>query len=174
MTRRPPRAAEGVAGTGSAGAADRTQAAPMSRETARRATTSLGSLNPIPRSRPRERAAFSSGGCPSPGFELYQAAAGATSGGEIRRPRVISMPAFAARRLMAAVPLIWGVLTLVFLLAALAPGRPFEAGGEEAPHPRAVDLLRSIYRTDRPLLGRYASWLSAFTTGDFGLSFTDP
>jgi len=85
---------------------------------------------------------------------------------------VISMPAFAARRLMAAVPLIWGVLTLVFLLAALAPGRPFEAGGEEAPHPGAVDRLRSIYGTDRPLLDRYASWLSAFTAGDFGLSYT--
>jgi peptide/nickel transport system permease protein len=85
---------------------------------------------------------------------------------------VISLPAFAARRLLASVPLVWGVLTLVFLLTALAPGRPFESGEETAHPPEALHRLRSIYGTDRPLLDRYASWLSAFASGDFGLSYT--
>lgn len=83
-----------------------------------------------------------------------------------------TLPGFAARRLLATVPLIWGVLTIVFLLAALAPGRPFDEAGESERRPEAGGRLRAIYGTDRPLVQRYASWLEGFVSGDLGISYT--
>jgi len=77
---------------------------------------------------------------------------------------------FAARRLMAIVPLLWIVLTLVFLLMQLAPGDPFDVEAQPGVSPGASAALREAFGTRRPAAVRYVEWLGRLATGDFGVS----
>ena len=68
------------------------------------------------------------------------------------------------------------VLALVgvgsFGLLELAPGDYLdEMRMNPQVSPETVAALRALYGLDRPLLGRYASWLGALAGGDWGLSF---
>mgnify|MGYP003578309366 CR=1 FL=1 len=80
------------------------------------------------------------------------------------------MTGYLARRVLAAIPLLIGVLTLVFLLLEMVPGDPF--GGEpEAGRSREASLrLRQVMGVDRPIAARYLDWLRGFLTGDLGVS----
>ena len=53
------------------------------------------------------------------------------------------MRAFLARRLLVALLLVWGALTLVFLLSQLAPGGPFRMEPGPGVSPEAGDAPRS-------------------------------
>jgi len=79
--------------------------------------------------------------------------------------------AYLARRTMAAVPLLLGVLTLVFLLVQLAPGDPFRLEPASGVSRGAERTLRRAFEADRPLPTRYAIWLEGFLTGDLGTSY---
>lgn len=75
------------------------------------------------------------------------------------------------RRLGAAVPVVFGVATLVFLLIHAVPGDPAQAMlGETA---SAADLasLRTSLGLDRPVLVQYGRYLSGLVHGDLGTSF---
>jgi len=76
------------------------------------------------------------------------------------------------RRILAVVPLLVGILTLVFLLVQMAPGDSFslEPGAGTSPH--AAEHLRRIFGADRPLPERYLAWMAAFFGGDLGVSFS--
>ncbi|MBI1950453.1 MAG: ABC transporter permease [Acidobacteria bacterium] len=82
------------------------------------------------------------------------------------------MISFVARRLLAAVPLLWGVLTLVFLIVQAVPGDPFQPDQGSAAAPGAGERLRHVFGADRPVPGRYLSWLGEFLTGDLGVSYS--
>ncbi len=75
------------------------------------------------------------------------------------------------RRLVAILPLALGVLTVVFLLLEVLPGRPFGLEPGTGVRPGAADDLRRIFAADRPLVERYLDWLRGFLTGDLGISF---
>ncbi len=79
---------------------------------------------------------------------------------------------FASRRLLAVVPLAWGVATLVFLLAQIAPGEPFHEIEGPGVEPRAAEHLRALFGADRPLWERYVAWMSGSLSGDLGVSFS--
>jgi peptide/nickel transport system permease protein len=85
---------------------------------------------------------------------------------------VIPLARRVARRLLLALPLAWAVLTLVFLLVEVVPGRPFAATEEPGFSTEAAAKLRRALGADRPAIERYASWLGAFATGDLGLSYS--
>lgn len=80
------------------------------------------------------------------------------------------MHRYLTRRLALAVPTVFGVVTLVFLLIHLVPGDPVEVMlGETA---RAADKVRLRHQLglDRPLLVQYARYLRHLARADLGRS----
>lgn len=80
------------------------------------------------------------------------------------------MIGFVVRRLLAAVPTLLAVLTLVFLLVRVVPGDPAIAILGDRATPDAVAALRAKLGVDRPLLTQYVEFVGASLTGDFGRS----
>jgi len=81
------------------------------------------------------------------------------------------MFSFLLRRLAAALPVAWIVVTLVFALIHIAPGDPVEQMlGEGAPVAE-VDRLRRELGLDRPLWEQYLDYLRRLVRGDLGVSF---
>ncbi|HEY8104967.1 MAG TPA: ABC transporter permease [Gemmatimonadales bacterium] len=78
------------------------------------------------------------------------------------RPLVIRAAAGAA--------VVWGVVTLVFLLLHAAPGDPAALLVGTAATPTQVAEQRRILGLDRPLPVQYAVWLGRFARGDWGTS----
>lgn len=82
------------------------------------------------------------------------------------------MAGYLARRSLAAVPLLLGALTLVFLLVQAAPGDPFRLEPAAGVSREAERVHRTAFQADRPLPARYLAWLEGFLTGNLGISFT--
>jgi len=82
---------------------------------------------------------------------------------------------YVLRRLLLAIPTLFGILVIVFLLVHLAPGSPVSGGGESLRRPtgRAAEEMRRLYGLDRPLPERFGAWLSRAVRFDMGESFVD-
>jgi ABC-type dipeptide/oligopeptide/nickel transport system permease component len=78
---------------------------------------------------------------------------------------------FLARRLLATIPVIFGVATLVFSLIHLVPGDPAQSMLGESAAPGDVAELRAKLGLDRPLLVQYGDYLTRAVRGDLGRSF---
>jgi peptide/nickel transport system permease protein len=83
------------------------------------------------------------------------------------------MSAYALRRLLQAIPTLFGATVLGFALIHLAPGDPIQfyaaqSGGMTA---EDIDRLRHLYGLDLPLIVQYANWLSQLVRLDMGVSF---
>jgi peptide/nickel transport system permease protein len=78
------------------------------------------------------------------------------------------------RRAAAAIPLLLVLAAVVFVLADAAPGSPIDRIVGDRPVPPEVrQRLEAAWGTDRPVLARCASWLSAAVGhGDLGWSFS--
>ncbi|HER19612.1 MAG TPA: ABC transporter permease [Chromatiales bacterium] len=81
------------------------------------------------------------------------------------------MVRYAARRLLQAVPLLVGILTLTFVLLHLAPGDPTATYLTDNVSPEVVERTRARLGLDRPLPVQYLKWVGAFATGDWGTSY---
>jgi len=80
------------------------------------------------------------------------------------------MISYIARRLLLAVPALWGVVTLVFLALRLIPGDPaLVMAGEAAPH-EVVEAIRLEFGLDQPLPVQYGIFLARLVRGDLGRS----
>ena len=77
---------------------------------------------------------------------------------------------YIVRRLLAAVPTLLAVLTLVFLLVRVVPGDPAIAILGDRATPDAVAAMRAKLGLDRSLAAQYFEFLGASLTGDFGRS----
>ena len=78
---------------------------------------------------------------------------------------------FIGRRLLGAIPVLWGVATLVFVIMRLLPGDPAalmlsEAGGSA----EAIAELRTELGLDDPLLTQYGRYLTRLAQADLGTS----
>ena len=75
-------------------------------------------------------------------------------------------------RLLALVPILFGVSLLVFLMMALIPGDPAQA--ILGPYATEENLLRlrSELALDQPLPTRYLTWVGQVVQGDFGQSYS--
>jgi oligopeptide transport system permease protein len=78
------------------------------------------------------------------------------------------MLAYAARRLMAATPILVCALVFAFLLLRFAPGGPF--GGERYLSPGVEARLVADYGRDLPVGHQLAGYLGGLLRGDFGPS----
>jgi ABC-type dipeptide/oligopeptide/nickel transport system permease component len=76
-----------------------------------------------------------------------------------------------AERLLALVPVLFGVTLLVFALNAAALGDPARAALGQRADPELVRKIRAEYGLDRPLAVRYVIWLDRLRHGDLGHSY---
>ena len=79
---------------------------------------------------------------------------------------------FAAVRLLQAIPVLFGVITITFILIHSAPGGPFSA--DKAVPPEVLIALEEKYDLDLPLWQQYFGYLEDLISGDFGPSFKYP
>jgi peptide/nickel transport system permease protein len=81
-----------------------------------------------------------------------------------------------ARRIVGAVPVLFGISFLVFLLMHLAPGDPVELLLGDNATPAEVARVRREWGLDQPLLVQYWQFISRAVVGDFGssLKFGEP
>jgi peptide/nickel transport system permease protein len=73
-------------------------------------------------------------------------------------------------RALAGLAVVWGVVSLVFLLLHAAPGEPAALLLGPTATPTQVAAQREALGLDRPLPVQYAAWLVRFVQGDWGLS----
>jgi peptide/nickel transport system permease protein len=82
------------------------------------------------------------------------------------------MARYLLRRLLIALPSIFGISIVLFTVLALAPGDPFgELASNPAVPPEVAQALRAKFGMDDPVLLRYFHWLVAMLHGDWGFSF---
>jgi oligopeptide transport system permease protein len=80
---------------------------------------------------------------------------------------------FIVKRMLALIPTLFLVVTLVFFLVRLAPGGPFDA--ERAVPPEALAALEAKYHLDDPLSKQYRDFVvGVLVHGDLGPSFKYP
>ena len=82
---------------------------------------------------------------------------------------------YAIRRLVMAVPLLFGISVLTFALLHLTPGNPVQAETAMNPHisPDSIKALRALYGLNDPLPVQYLHWVGRLLRFDFGVSFRD-
>ncbi len=81
------------------------------------------------------------------------------------------MIGYLLRRLLGSIPLLLGILTLIFFIIHLAPGDPTARFFNPNVSPEVIEQMRRNLGLDQPLHIQYFKWLSAFLRGDFGYSF---
>ena len=77
-------------------------------------------------------------------------------------------------RLIAAIPVVFVIALIVFVLGHLLPGDPitFIVGTSQSAYtPEQLAVLRHDYGLDQPIYMQFVIWLGKALTGDFGRSF---
>ena len=77
---------------------------------------------------------------------------------------------YTLRRLVLVVPVLVGIMTVVFVLLQLIPGDPAVALAGEKASAAQVEAARRTFGLDQPLPVRYAAFMKSAATLDFGIS----
>ncbi|HEU0248491.1 MAG TPA: ABC transporter permease [Gaiellaceae bacterium] len=84
-----------------------------------------------------------------------------------------SLRRYALTRLALVIPMVFVLLTLVFLLMRVAPGDPISSAlGGRVPQ-EEVERIKAELGFDRPIYVQYADYLGDIARGDFGQAITD-
>jgi ABC-type dipeptide/oligopeptide/nickel transport system permease component len=78
---------------------------------------------------------------------------------------------FVLRRILLAIPTLFGVLVVVFLLLYVAPGDPVAAMVGERADAETIERLRRELRLDDPLHERFGHYVARVVRGDLGRSY---
>ncbi|QBK31813.1 MAG: ABC transporter permease [Roseitalea porphyridii] len=81
------------------------------------------------------------------------------------------MIAYIAKRLLAAIPVLFGLTIIVFAIMALIPGDPAQAILGNFATPENVEKLNRDLGLDKPLVQQYFIWLGNLFQGDLGRSY---
>jgi len=82
------------------------------------------------------------------------------------------MGRYLLKRLLIAIPSLFGISVIIFTVLALAPGDPFaELATNPAVPPEVRAALRVKFGLDDPVAVRYFHWIVAMLHGDWGFSF---
>ena len=81
------------------------------------------------------------------------------------------MSAYVLRRILGLVPVVWAVVTLVWIFMFAVPGEPARllAGGQSA-DPVVLARIRAEWRLDDPAPWRYRRFVGRLAPGDLGTS----
>jgi peptide/nickel transport system permease protein len=82
------------------------------------------------------------------------------------------LTAYIAKRLLSAIPVMFGLTIIVFLIMAMIPGDPATAILGSYATPENVEKLNRDLGLDKPLFQQYFIWLTNLFRGDFGRSYT--
>lgn len=80
------------------------------------------------------------------------------------------MITYVARRVLASVPTLWGVATVVFVMARLLPGDPARVIAGVLASPEDVEHIRRQMGLDQPLLVQYGYFMGSLLRLDLGNS----
>lgn len=86
-------------------------------------------------------------------------------------PGRLSMQAYVLKRLVAVVPVLFGLSIIVFLVMGLIPGDTATAILGSYATPENVERINRDLGLDKPLVQQYAIWIGNVLQGDFGRSF---
>jgi peptide/nickel transport system permease protein len=84
-----------------------------------------------------------------------------------------SLPRYIVQRVLLVIPMMWILMTLVFLLLRVAPGDPVSASLGGKISPQALENSKEQLGLNKPLIEQYWDYLSSVLHLDFGTSFTD-
>jgi peptide/nickel transport system permease protein len=84
-----------------------------------------------------------------------------------------SLPRYILQRILLVIPMIWVILTVVFLVLRVAPGDPVSAALGGKLNPQALAQARERLGFNRPLIAQYWDYLSSVAHLDFGTTFSD-
>jgi peptide/nickel transport system permease protein len=84
-----------------------------------------------------------------------------------------SLTRYIVQRLLLMIPMIWVLVTIVFLLLRVAPGDPVSASVGDKLSPEALDARRAALGLDRPMIVQYLEYLGNIATLDFGTAISD-
>jgi peptide/nickel transport system permease protein len=92
-----------------------------------------------------------------------------------RATAFLSSPALRVilRRVAAAIPVLWGVTVLTFLVVEALPGSAASQLLGAGATQQEIAQLEAELGTDRPMVVRYLDWLGGLVTGDLGRSLAD-
>lgn len=81
------------------------------------------------------------------------------------------MLSFIARRLMLAIPVLFGLLVLTFVLVRLVPSDPAAALAGEMGSVEMIEAIRKEYGFDRPIVEQFFIYLGQVVQGNLGISY---
>jgi peptide/nickel transport system permease protein len=84
-----------------------------------------------------------------------------------------SLPRYIAQRLLLMIPMIWVLLTLVFIMLRVLPGDPVSAALGGKISPAALEARRAAAGFDRPLYAQYFDYMGDVLRGQFGTTLSD-
>lgn len=84
-----------------------------------------------------------------------------------------SLPRYILQRLLLMIPMLWFVITMVFVLLRVAPGDPVSAAVGGKLSEEALDARRAALGLDRPLVVQYLDYLGDVATLNFGQTISD-
>ncbi len=84
-----------------------------------------------------------------------------------------SLPRYVVQRLLLMIPMIWVVVSLVFLLLRVAPGDPVSASVGGRLSEEELDRRREAIGLDRPLYVQYFEYLGQVARFQFGQTLSD-
>lgn len=90
----------------------------------------------------------------------------------VSRLHVFPAPVFLLKRLLLAMPTLFGVAVVVFVLLRVVPGDPIAMMIPPGASQADVQNLRAAYGLDQPIPVQFGRWLSEVTRGDFGTSIS--
>ena len=82
------------------------------------------------------------------------------------------MTRFIVRRLLLSIPVLFGVVVLVFILARIIPGDPCVATYGEKATPAVCDAFNHRWGLDKPIPEQFVIYLGGLLTGDLGMSLS--
>ena len=84
-----------------------------------------------------------------------------------------SLPRYVLQRAILVIPMIWVILTLVFIVLRVAPGDPVSAALGGKLNAEALEQRRQALGFNEPLISQYWDYLSSVLRLDFGRTFSD-
>ena len=79
------------------------------------------------------------------------------------------MLGFLVRRTLMAIPVLWIIASLTFVLVRIVPGGPFDA--EKNLPPEIVANIKAKYHLDKPVPEQYILYMDRLVHGDLGVSY---
>ncbi|PSP27508.1 peptide ABC transporter permease [Halobacteriales archaeon QH_2_65_14] len=83
----------------------------------------------------------------------------------------MSMPKFLLRRTLQGIFVIWGVVTVLFVLRAVSPGDPATLMLGEGANQELIQQVRAEEGLNDPIFVQYADYITDLVTGDLGYSW---